>query len=53
MPLVKLIPVQRIDPSRYQKVLDRYEVGSLEWSLKNPDSIKTEVTLINKCRGGK
>ena len=50
-PLVKLISTQRIDPYWHQKVLERYEVVFLEWSLNNLDSINTEVMLINHCRG--
>ena len=43
---VSLIAVHHLDPSCYQKVMDGYEVGYLDFSSKELDIIETELTLI-------
>ena len=48
---MNLISVQQLDPYRYQKVLEGYEVGSLDRSSKDIYAIKTEPTLINQHTG--
>ena len=49
-PLVNIIAVQYLDPGRYQKVLDDYEVVSLDWSSNDLDAIETELALIYQRR---
>ena len=51
MRLVNLITVQHLDPYWYQKVLDRYKIGLLEWSSKDIDDTKMNLTIIDLCRG--
>ena len=51
IPLLNHIVVQNLDPSRYQKILDGYEVGSLDWYTKDLISIEKDLTLIYQHRG--
>ena len=44
--LVNLIVVQHLDPRRYQKVLDGYEMGYLYWSSKYLETLDTELAMI-------
>ena len=50
-PLVNQISVQHLDPTRYQKVLEGYDVGYLDWYSKYLDAIDTELNLIDHHRG--
>ena len=38
-PLMNLIYVKHLDPSHYQKVMDRCDVGSIDWPSKYLDTI--------------
>ena len=49
-PQVNLISFRHLEPSHYQKVLDGYEVGYLNWSSKDLVAIEMYLTLINQCR---
>ena len=49
-PLINLIAVQHLDPSRYQEVMDGYKVGSIDWSSKNLEAIEMDLNLIDHCR---
>ena len=49
-PLVNLISVHNLDPSRYHKVMDGCGVGSLYCSKKELNKIETDLTLIDQCR---
>ena len=51
MPLKNIIVVQHIDPDRYQKLLDGYNVGFLDCFFKELDAIDTGLYLIDQSRG--
>ena len=46
-----MISVQHLETYRYQKVLDVYEVGYIDWSSKDLDAIETYLVLIDQLRG--
>ena len=49
-PLVNIISVQHLDPRSYPKVLDGYEMGSLDFSSNDLDVIYTDLALIDQRR---
>lgn len=48
-PLLTFVALNGLDMSRYQKVLDSFEVGALDWSSKSLAQIEEELTLIKHC----
>ena len=49
--LAPLIVYQHLEPYCYQKVMDRYEVVSLDCSYKDLDAINMYIILIDQHRG--
>ena len=50
-PLINLIVINNLKPSRYRKLLDRYDVGYLDCSTKELYTIETELMLIEQHMG--
>ena len=46
-----MIAIQNLDPARYQKIMDMYEVGSLGRSSKELDNIEAELNIIDQFMG--
>ena len=50
-PLVNLIAFQNLNPYHYKKVLNGYNMGSIDLSSKFLGAIETYLTLIDQLRG--
>ena len=48
---MNLIAFQHVGPYHYQKVLDSYEVISIDCSSKDLDNIDMYITMIDQNRG--
>ena len=46
-----MIVIHNLDPARYQKIMERYEEGSLGRSSKELENIGAELNIIDQFRG--
>lgn len=50
MVLTGLLVLQGLNPGPYSKLIDAFEVGTIDWSAKKPYKMEEELKLVDHCK---